>query len=88
MRGERRSYGDDHLENMSRRLKNDFGDSRRRSRNTSKNINVDEDPTAHQPMDITLVQISDKSNVGLELVDHATNSLSPVRTKNNPMHNK
>lgn len=84
VRGGRRS-DDEHLENMSRRFKNDFGDSRRRSRNMSKTINTHEDPMApgirEHGMDITLVQMSHKSNVGSEQIDHASNSLSPVSTK-------
>lgn len=83
MREERR-HGDEHLEHLNRRFKNDFGDSRRRSRNTSRTFYTDEDPHAikDQAMDVTMVQIPDSASVGYsDPFDHTSHPISPVSIK-------
>ncbi|KAH6761330.1 kinase with adenine nucleotide alpha hydrolases-like domain-containing protein [Perilla frutescens var. hirtella] len=84
LREERKSNGDEHQESISRRFKNDFGDSKRRSRTTSKYVHRDEDSMAagirDQAMDITRVQIhAETGDMGLDqMSDLGLNSLSPT----------
>ncbi|XP_047973604.1 U-box domain-containing protein 35-like isoform X2 [Salvia hispanica] len=78
VRGGKRS-SDEHLENGSRRFRNDGGESRRRPRNTGKFINTHEDSVRDHGMDITRVQMSSTSSLGSDQFDHlSSNSSSPT----------